>query len=42
MTGISRKYIRILKETGWFVGLWMAGVMTVTIVGFVIRLALGM
>jgi hypothetical protein len=29
------------REIAWFVGLWAAGVATVTAVGFVIRLFIG-
>ncbi|SOC44776.1 leucine-rich single-pass membrane protein 1 [Shinella sumterensis] len=32
--GIGRRFI-------WFVGLWVAGVLTITLVGFAIKLAIG-
>lgn len=31
-----------LKKALWFIGLWLAGVLTLTAVGMVIRLALGL
>ena len=31
----------VAKKLLWFVGLWLLGVMTVTIVGFAIKLSLG-
>ena len=32
---------RVASRLLWFVGLWAGGVLTVTIVGFAIKLALG-
>lgn len=34
LSGMGRKLL-------WFVGLWIAGVVTVTLVGLVLKLALG-
>lgn len=31
---------KALKQVGWFVGLWLAGVATVTLVGLIIRAVL--
>ena len=31
----------LIKRLGWFVGLWFAGVLTVGIVAYAIKLALG-
>lgn len=28
------------RKAAWFVGLWLAGVLTITLVGYAIRLAL--
>jgi hypothetical protein len=32
---------RLASRLAWFVGLWLAGVLTVTAVGYAIKLALG-
>lgn len=29
-----------LSRLGWFVGLWLAGVLTITVVGYAIRLVI--
>lgn len=31
----------LIKRLGWFVGLWLAGVLTVGVVAYAIKLALG-
>lgn len=32
---------RLGGQLAWFVGLWIAGVLAVTLVGYIIKLALG-
>jgi len=38
---VTRRPGTLLQRLGWFVLLWLAGVLCVTVVGYVIRLFIG-